>query len=66
MVGIKPACDLLGHSRAGHYGVQQAPVYGPPRPRPAPPNALTDLERARVLAVLHEPEHVDLAVTQVW
>ena len=66
VVGIKPACDLLGHSRAGHYRRQQPPVHGPLRPRPAPPIALTEGERARVLQVLHEPENVDLAVTQVW
>ena len=66
VLGIKPACDLLGHARAGHYRRQQPRMHGPPKPRPAPPNALTAAERARVLAVLHEPEHVDLAVTQVW
>jgi putative transposase len=66
VLGVKPACDLLGHSRAGHYRRQRGPRYGPPRPRPAPPNALTVDERARVLEVLHQPEHVDLAVTQVW
>lgn len=66
VLGIKPACDLLGHSRAGHYRRQQPPVHGPPRPRPKPPNALTAEERAHVLAVMHQPEHIDLAVTQVW
>jgi len=66
VVGVKPACELLGHSRAGHYRRQQPPVHGPPRPRLAPPNALSEDERAEVLKVLHQPEHVDLAVTQVW
>lgn len=66
VVGIKPACELLGHSRAGHYRSLKPPVFGPPRPRPAPANALSEAERARVLAVLHEPEHADLAVAQVW
>jgi putative transposase len=66
VIGVKPACDLLGHSRAGHYRRQRPPQHGPPRPRPASPNALTVDERARVLSVLHEPEHLDLAVTQVW
>ena len=66
VVGVKPACELLGHSRASHYRSLQPAVYGPPRPRPTPPNALTDAERERVLGVLHAPEHVDLAVTQVW
>jgi putative transposase len=66
VLGVKPACDLLGHSRAGHYRRLQPAVYGPPRLRPTPPNALTAEERARVFEVLHEPEHVDLAVSQVW
>jgi len=66
VVGVKPACVLLGHSRAGHYRRQQPPVHGPRRPRPTPPNALTPQERAHVLSVLHQPEHADLAVTQVW
>lgn len=66
IVGIRPACELLGTSRASHYRAKLPPVYGPPRPRPAPPNALTDTERADVLTVLHEPDHADLAVTQVW
>jgi len=66
VVGIKPACDLLGHARASYYRRQQPALHGPPRPRPAPPNKLTDVERAQVLEILHEPQRVDLAVTQVW
>jgi putative transposase len=66
VVGVKPACVLLGKSTASHYRSLQPPTYGPPRPRPTPPNALSDEERAHVLTVLHQPEHVDLAVTQVW
>ena len=34
--------------------------------RPAPPRALTALERAQVLAVLHEDRFVDLAPAQVY
>jgi putative transposase len=66
VVGVQPACVLLGKSKASHYRSLQPPVYGPPRPRPAPPNALSEAERDRVLAVLHQAEHVDMAVTQVW
>ena len=66
VVGVKPACELLGHSRASHYRRQQPPMHGPPRPRPAPPNALSGDERARILTELHRPEHADLAVAQVW
>jgi len=63
---VKRACDLLGKSRATHYRRRHGPMHGPPRPRPAPANALSGAERAEVLAVLHQPAHLDLAVTQVW
>ena len=66
VVGIKPACDLLGASRASHYRARRPVVYGPARPRPAPVNALGDDERRQVLKVLHQPDNVDVAVTQVW
>jgi putative transposase len=66
VLGVKPACALLGTSRSTHYRQLQGPMLGPPRPRGAPANALSAGERAAVLAVLHEPEHVDVAVTQVW
>ncbi len=66
VVGVKLACALLGTSTATHYRKLQPPKLGPSRPRGAPANALSTGERAAVLAVLHEPEHVDVAVTQVW
>jgi len=68
VIGIKPACSLLGLNRASMYRRRDihGPRHGPPAPRPTPPNALTDVQRAEVLEVLHAPEHVDLAVPQVW
>ena len=66
VIGVKPACELVGVSKASYYRRAKPPVYGPPRPRPTPPNALTDEERARVLTELHRPEHADLAVAQIW
>ena len=39
---------------------------GPPAPRPAPPNKLTEAERQQVLAVLRSAEYCDLAPAQVW
>lgn len=60
------ACQLLGRPRATHYRRQAGPVYGPPAPRPTPPNALTDDERAKVLALLHSPTYRDFAPAQVW
>jgi putative transposase len=41
-------------------------VPGPPVPRPAPPNRLTEAERQRVLSVLRSEEYCDLAPAQVW
>ncbi|MBK6311188.1 MAG: IS3 family transposase [Candidatus Microthrix sp.] len=61
----KQACELLGMSRATLYR-QRKPRHGPPCPRPAPPNKLTDDERVHVLDVLHQPGYVDLAPAQVW
>ena len=41
-------------------------MHGPPAPRPAPPNKLTEAERQRVLTVLRSAEYCDLAPAQVW
>ena len=35
-----------------HYRRRRPPVLGPPAPRPAPPNALTEAERQHILTVL--------------
>ena len=62
----REASRLLGVSRATHYRHRQPRVLGPPAPRPAPANKLSESERARVLAVLRAPENCELAPTQVW
>ncbi|EYR61861.1 transposase [Actinotalea ferrariae CF5-4] len=61
------ACALLGWSRATHYRAQ-APARrtGPPAPRPAPPNALSEAERTEVLDVLNSPRFADKSVAQAW
>lgn len=66
VVGTKGACAAVGRPRATHYRHCRPPLLGPPRPRPRPPNALSDGERAAVLAALHEPRFVDRAPAQVW
>ncbi len=66
VVGTKKACRLLGRARATHYRRSQSPKLGPPAPRPSPPNALCATERQAVLDLLHQLEHADLAVAQVW
>jgi putative transposase len=66
-VGVKKACHLLGRPRATHYRRRCQPAIRPtPRPRPSPPNALSEPERHAVLDLLHRPANCDLAVDQVW
>ena len=66
LLGTKPACDLLGKSRATHYRrCRPGRVAGHDLPA-APANALTDAERAQVLAVLRHDDFVDKAPAQVW
>jgi putative transposase len=66
VTSTRQACELLGKSRATHYRRAVPPVHGPPRPRPAPPNKLTEAERQRILTLLRSPEYCDLAPAQVW
>jgi len=66
-VGTLAACDFLGVARASFY--RQRPVLGPPESpalppalpsvRPAPARALSPIERASVLSVLHEERFQD-------
>jgi putative transposase len=62
----RKAAALLGRARATHYRHQRPPVLGPPTPRPAPVNALSETERQHVLSVLRTPEFCDLAPAQIW
>jgi putative transposase len=66
VTSTKQACGLLGASRATRYRRRRPPVAGPPAPRPAPPNALSEAERQQVLTVLRSEEYCDLAPAQVW
>ena len=60
------AAGLMGRARATHYRHRQPRRLGPPAPRPAPANALSEAERQQVLTVLRSPEFCDLAPAQVW
>jgi putative transposase len=66
VTSTKQACSLLGASRATRYRRRRPPTAGPPAPRPAPPNKLTEQERQHVLTVLRSDEYCDLAPAQVW
>jgi len=71
LVGTRAACAAVGRSRATHYRHQR--VGAPPAtPRPqvrhcgAQPRALSEVERAEVLAVLHSERFVDAAPAAVY
>ena len=64
LVGVVAACFALGVSRASYYRAQKPKLAPNPRPRPA--RALSDQERARVLAVLDSEPFMDLAPAQVY
>jgi putative transposase len=67
MVGVFAACDSLGVARASFY--RQRPVLGPlaspapgpalPSVRPVPARALSPIERASVLTLLHQERFQD-------
>jgi putative transposase len=63
---VKTACELLGRPRGSHYRAKTPMPATTPAPRPTPPNALTDAERAQVLSVLTSDRFVDKSVAQAW
>lgn len=64
-VGVTVACNALGVPRSTGYRWRRPPLHGPPRPRPTPPRALSEAERADVLAELHCERFVDKAPATV-
>ena len=66
---MKRACELLGKSRATLHrerNPKPAPEKGPPTARAAHPAALSDAERAQVLAVLDSERFADKSPAQAW
>jgi putative transposase len=68
VIGKRAACAALGRSRATYYRWHRR---SPPRPRPAreptlQPRALSAVERAEVLSVLHHERFVDHAPASVY
>jgi putative transposase len=64
---LRTLCTSLGVAPATYYRARrraQQPI--PARVRPSPPRALVAVERARVLAVLHDDRFLDLAPSQVY
>ena len=64
-VGVAAACNALGVPRSTAQRWRQPRQYGPRRPRPTPPRALTEPERIKVLEVLHSERFVDKAPATV-
>jgi hypothetical protein len=64
IVGVVAACIALGVSRASYYRALKPKPEPAPRPRPA--RALTDEERAHVLATLDSEAFMDMAPGQVY
>jgi putative transposase len=67
VTSVKAACALLGRPRGSHYRAK-LPISAREevKPRPAPPNALTELERLRVLDLLTSVRFADKSVAQTW
>jgi len=63
-VGVAPACQALGVSRATFYR-RQRPVPGHQQPRPTPARALCEAEREQVLDMLVSPRFVDRSPAEV-
>ena len=64
LVGVVAACAALCMSRSRYYRAQKPKLESAPRPRP--PRALSDDERANVLATLDSEEFMDKAPAQVF
>jgi len=64
-VGKKPACEVLGVSRASFYRYI-SPAPEPAAVRPAPPLSLTHEERRQVLEQLYSERFRDLAPMEVY
>jgi putative transposase len=66
LIGTRPACRALGAAPATIYRRRTPPAPRPARPRAPSPRALSDAERAAVLAELHSERFVDCAPAQVY
>lgn len=62
--GVAPTCTALGLARATYY--RRKRPRSVPLARPVPTRALAPQERARVLAILNDDVHVDLAPAVVY
>ena len=66
IIGTRPACRALGAAPATIYRRRRPPVSRPARVRERPARALSETERAAVLAELHSERFADSSPAQVW
>src|SRR5205085_2806754 len=66
IIGTRPACRALGAAPATIYRRRHPPPPRPARARPRPARALSDAERAAVLAELCSEWFADSAPAQVY
>ncbi len=66
LLGTKTACAAVGRPRASHYRKLKPCRTTERKPRPAPPNKLTDEEVDAVLAVLRSERFADCSPAQVY
>jgi putative transposase len=66
LLGTKTACVATGRARATVYRRRRGPRVTVKRPRPSPPNKLSEEEVAAVLGVLDSERFVDCSPAQVY
>ena len=66
ILGTKTACAAVGRSRATHYRRSRPGRVTERKPRPAPPNKLSQAEVDTVLAELRSERFVDCSPDQVY
>jgi putative transposase len=66
VIGTRPACRALGAAPATIYRRRRPPQPRPVRPRTRPARALSESERAAVLAELYSERFLDSAPAQVY
>jgi len=66
LLGTKVACVATGRARATVYRKRRGPRVTVRRPRPAPPNKLSEAEVEEILATLRSPRFVDCSPAQVY
>jgi transposase InsO family protein len=65
VIGVRGACEATGASHSTLYRRRKPTPSADRTPRPAPPRALSEAERRRVLEVLHSERFCDLSPAEV-